>query len=323
MMRPHEIIVGIMLLAVGLTALASGALPPLLYASEQPGATPSKPKEEKPARIDRYGDPLPEGALARLGTLRLRTLGALLAFHPNGKTIVSVVGGRQVTLWDADTGELCERCHLPIQPPFVLFLSSDGRLLGVKGPDGDAPIDIWDVEKGKKLQKFQPPQRWGIYRTAFSSANKMLAVSEQGGNPRIIRLWDLASGGQRVLKGDRSSFDHLAFSPDGKLLAASDGRRVTCWDTSKGEQLWQTGGTYGIALAFTSDGKTLIGSAGNRERAWHAWDAATGKPTEGLKLPEGYNYAEMAAAPDGRTLVFVQRPGIGGSDGRVRIWDLQ
>src|SRR5690606_31462509 len=47
--------------------------------------------EEEPAKVDLYGDPLPEGAVMRMGTVRLRHSGAAnrLAFTSDGKSIVS------------------------------------------------------------------------------------------------------------------------------------------------------------------------------------------------------------------------------------------
>src|SRR5437764_14900496 len=56
---------------------------------------------------DLFGDPLPKGALARFGTLRLRGDDATdaLVFSPDGKLLAS--GGRNgvVRVWDAATGK--------------------------------------------------------------------------------------------------------------------------------------------------------------------------------------------------------------------------
>src|SRR5689334_11391241 len=56
---------------------------------------------------DLYGDPLPAGALARLGSLRLRSADPLncIAFAPDGKTLVSGGSrGRKVLFWDVESG---------------------------------------------------------------------------------------------------------------------------------------------------------------------------------------------------------------------------
>ena len=57
--------------------------------SEVPGTPAKQAKEEGKVRVDRYGDPLPAGALARLGTIRFRQgfLVRQVAFSPDGKTI--------------------------------------------------------------------------------------------------------------------------------------------------------------------------------------------------------------------------------------------
>src|SRR5262249_33647528 len=54
-------------------------------------ASQAHPLSGAEPRLDRHGDPLPEGAVARIGTVRFRHGSSLasLAFSPDGKRIVS------------------------------------------------------------------------------------------------------------------------------------------------------------------------------------------------------------------------------------------
>src|SRR5947209_8027512 len=77
--------------------------------------------DNRPAGVDRYGDPLPAGAIARLGTVRLRHCQpiAALAFAPDGKTLATLAENNAVRLWDAVTGKEIRRFELPkvMNPP--------------------------------------------------------------------------------------------------------------------------------------------------------------------------------------------------------------
>src|SRR5438309_8010008 len=69
-------------------------------------AQPPQPASQpKTPRIDQLGDPLPDGALARLGTARFRHGGReLLGFTPDGKTLL-FAGAGSLQLMDATSGK--------------------------------------------------------------------------------------------------------------------------------------------------------------------------------------------------------------------------
>src|SRR5207302_559231 len=78
--------------------VALGGLGVSAYAAEQPARHAGQ-------KLDSYGDPLPTGALLRLGTTRLRQPGGCycVALSPDGKRVASG-GVYSVRVWDAATG---------------------------------------------------------------------------------------------------------------------------------------------------------------------------------------------------------------------------
>src|SRR5262245_37825319 len=87
--------------------LIAGTVLLLLTGAAACGADP------KPGRTDLYGDPLPPGAVARLGTVRLRHLDAsTLGFSRDGKRLISCSGWGSVRVWDAASGKLIEKKRL-------------------------------------------------------------------------------------------------------------------------------------------------------------------------------------------------------------------
>lgn len=76
--------------------------------------------------FDLFGDPLPKGAVARLGTARLQGRGA--AYSADGKTL-ALLGPRGATLWSAESGKLLTT--LPDALGTVARFPPDGKRLTV------------------------------------------------------------------------------------------------------------------------------------------------------------------------------------------------
>src|SRR5262249_42841817 len=66
-----------------------------------------KPAAEERPRTDAHGDPLPPGAVARLGTVRFRHEGWIggIALSPDGRTLAATAG-KSAAFWDVSTGRL-------------------------------------------------------------------------------------------------------------------------------------------------------------------------------------------------------------------------
>src|SRR5262245_33264055 len=102
------------LLALALGAAATAGAAP--HEEKDTGA--KHPQGNQPLK-DRHGDALPPGAVARLGTVRLRTTADAFLVSSDGKTLLTVSGGRTVGRWDAATGLLLGETHVPGVPGYT------------------------------------------------------------------------------------------------------------------------------------------------------------------------------------------------------------
>jgi hypothetical protein len=108
----------------------------------------------------------------------------------------------------------------------------------------------------------------------------------------------------------------LAFSPDGKILAASDGGGIVkVWHVDNGDDAPVFAGSpvgTPLALAFSTDGARLL-LAGHD--AVTGWETAGRREQSSFRWPPGS--ADAAAfTPDGRGVAY------GGADGAVRVFGL-
>ncbi len=104
-------------------------------------------QQEKTQRADLYGDPLPAGAIARLGSLRLRPIvfGHRVGFSPDSKIVASTSWGG-VDLWDVATGQRLR--HLGGKQ---FSFSGDGKTVAVIA--GRNSVHLCDAKTGKVVRQ--------------------------------------------------------------------------------------------------------------------------------------------------------------------------
>jgi WD40 repeat protein len=267
------------------------------------GAAPP-PRGTKAVRA--YPDePLPPGAVARLGTNRHRSTASALVFVDGGRTLLTATGGRTLGRLDADTGRLRTEAHLPGPVSDRSWFSPDGRILAVPEAGG---IGLWDTATARRRGRLAVSATFAV----FAPDGRTLATVESAKGSGVIRLWNLASGKGRLFARLTDRIHDLAFGPEGnRLFAAMDGRCL-CWDVASGRQIWKNDHTA-PRLAVSPDGRTLL-TTGSRQGHLYLWDAATGQRSATLQSPMGWTMT-LAFAPDGRT--FAQ-----GTDAGVFLWDV-
>jgi WD40 repeat protein len=229
-----------------------------------------------------------------------------LADAPNGKVVVSASKDQTIRLWDPATGK-----EAMVLAPAVgrdeiacIAISPDSQVLACGFGDSSGNrsfpcrgVQLWDLTTGKELRELPNRNQAPIDGLSFSPDGNLLAVASEGS----IHLCDPRSG-EEVRACGRRLGGSVAFSPDGKILAAGGSdAAVWIWDVEKGKEVrhWEAhpGGVQ--ALGFSPDGQTL--ATGGRDKLVRVWDLS-GKEAAVLA---GVRHAirSLTFSPDGKVLV--------------------
>lgn len=287
---------------------------------------------------------LPEGAVARLGSTRLRhpEQPLCIAFAPKGDVFASGGTDGAVRIWDAATGELVSSTRFGDGHVTAMQFTPDGRQLTVQcaddkvrvldtktlkpsrvlpltgletvalSPDGSLILGVTSLEKITLLETANSLPRMEIpdgKAAAFLPDGSAVVVSDA---ESTVSIYEIPAGKLRkqFKNPTKTGVSGLAVSPDGKRLVTADSGtngRVRVWDVKSGDPIADWAGASPVAFA----GNDRIV---NREPGKvTVRTAADGKLVHEVTVDSSV----FALAPNGKRLVA------GGKGPRMSFWDLE
>jgi WD40 repeat protein len=298
---------------------------------EPPTARDAKSlKTDQPVRTDRYGDPLPPGVVARLGTERLALGNAVfLAFSPDGRRLAAHNGGESLRIWDVATGKELLRLTTPAFRGYgtgmtPLAFSPDSKAIAlacsvewVRGGNRQATVRVWEVATGKELHCFGGLQRQAI-RLVFSPDGRYLF---SGGYQAPLLRWDLTRGGAPKEYGNFHAVDFLAISRDSKTLTAVTynqgdwSKRIFLrWDVATGKEIGRhTLTTAGSGTGALSPDGDVFAAPDVDGKSIALLDPLTGRKR--IQAHESDSPALISISADGTTMTSSSWKG------SIRVWD--
>jgi WD40 repeat protein len=214
-------------------------------------------------------------------------------------------------------------------PIYALAFSPDGRWL-VSG-SLDSTAKLWDAVEGCERRSFKGAMTFAS--VDFSPDGRWLALAATNGYPfdnakpatNSLSLWDSTRPDEvRGLNGHAGQLCCVRFSPDGRLLASTEGGMVVnLWDVASGRIIKTLkqglirskiyGGAFRSSLAFSPDGRFLA------TRSWPVtlWEISSGKEVRTFGPDSDALSATVFLdfAPDGQSVVEAK------GNGTIRIWN--
>ena len=181
---------------------------------------------------------------------------------PDGKLLTTLSNNGDVHLWEIATGRVRDRFPGDLHHPVGAAFTPDGTGLAVAGLK--SPPQVRDLADGRvRLTLDQPPDTTSTI--VYSPDGRRLITFGTLGRDDRVRVWNAATGA--VEHSLEAHPDRVVCSPDGATVALLTMWRIVLWHLSTGGTSTLFDSRVTSALAFSPDGR-LIAAAADRNDIW-------------------------------------------------------
>ncbi len=268
-------------------------------------------------QTDTYGDPLPDGAVDRLGTQRMRYGMTDVAYSQEG-THAFVIADEQLHAWRLEDGEQTGTWTVSGEHLETLDLNADRSRALISDETG--AVMEWDLRAHELVGRVQTAEASGA--RSFVSAEygpdleRVLTLDDDND---LLEVWEKATGEKihAVELPEQTEYEEAVWGPDGKtaFVGKSPHPNVVRYDLATGEEIVQFLENYIVYdMDLSPDGSRLL--VGSRLTA-SAWDVETHEQIHeiGWRVHSGYAVPSVAYVDNGARVIT------GSRDGSLRLWD--